>query len=114
MLGKLRESRRSDDPDPYRGAQHDVAIRVTGLLWMVGAAAMAAFSPFYPPTAQIGPIGWAVFAFLIALSLVFGYLALTLRFRPSWNQLYASSFNAIGQIAFQQWFAGGGHAPYIH
>ena len=42
MLGKLRESRRSDDPDPYRGAQHDVAIRVTGLLWMVGAAAMAA------------------------------------------------------------------------
>jgi diguanylate cyclase (GGDEF)-like protein len=99
--------------DPFRGAQHDVAIRVTGALWVVGPLMMAAFMPFYPPTAQLGAAGWVLMAVLLPTSVVMGYLAVTLRMRPGWSQLYASSFNAVAQIALVQWLAGGGDAPYL-
>jgi diguanylate cyclase (GGDEF)-like protein len=113
LLGRLRQPKKSDDGDPFRGAQHDVAVRVSGALWILGPVLTAAFTPFYPPTAQFGAFGWVLFLPLAALSVAFGSLALTMRIRPGWNQLYASSLNGIFQIAFVQWQAGGGHAPYL-
>lgn len=99
--------------DPFRGAQHDVAVRVTGALWVIGPLLMVAFLPFYPPTAQIGGLGWVLVAVSTVTSLTLGVLALTLKLRLSWNRLYGSSFNGIAQIALVQWLAGGGDAPYI-
>src|SRR4051812_2808820 len=113
MLGKLREAKRSEDADPFRGAQHAFAIRVTGFLWILGPVASSVCTIFYPPTAQIGAFGWALLAPLFSLSILFGYLALTTRIRPSWNQLHASSLNGVAQIAVLEWLAGGGHAPYL-
>lgn len=112
MLKKLLEAKRSEEADPYRGAQHQVAIRVSGFLWIVGPLGTLAASIFFPPTAQIGALGWALIVPLAALSLAFGWLALTLRIRPSWDRLYLSSLNGVVQIAVIEWLAGGGHAPY--
>jgi diguanylate cyclase (GGDEF)-like protein len=100
-------------PDPYRGAQHDVAVRMTGAMWVIGPLLMLAFLPSYPPTAQIGGLGWVLVPASIAISVILGFLALTLKLRLSWTWLHASSFHAITQIAFVQWLAGGGNAPYI-
>ncbi|HYI37263.1 MAG TPA: GGDEF domain-containing protein [Thermoleophilaceae bacterium] len=102
-----------DGADPFRGAQHDVAVRVTGALWLIGPLLMVPFLPFYPPTAQIGELGWVLVAVSTVISLTLGFMALTLRLRLSWNRLYGSSFNGIAQIALVQWLAGGGDAPYI-
>ncbi|MEA2125039.1 MAG: hypothetical protein QOI80_1821 [Solirubrobacteraceae bacterium] len=99
--------------DPFRGAQHDVAVQVTGALWVIGPLVMVCFLPFYPPTAQIGAVGSFLMAGLLSVSIVLGYFAFSLRLRPGWNQLYASSFNAVAQIALVQWLAGGGEAPYL-
>ena len=99
--------------DPYRGAQHDVAVKVTGALWIIGPLLTLACLPFYPPTAQIGIAGWFLLGALIPVSVVMGYLAFTLRITPGWNQLYASSFNGVLQIVLIQWLAGGGEAPYL-
>jgi diguanylate cyclase (GGDEF)-like protein len=113
MLGKLLQRKRSEDADPFRGAQHDVAVRVSGILWILGPSLTAAFTPFYPPTAQFGAFGWVLFWPLVLLSIGFGVLAATLRIRPGWNEIYATSLNGVAQIAFVQWQAGGGHAPYL-
>ena len=99
--------------DPYRGARHDMAVRVTGALWVIGPVLMAAFFPFYPPTAQIGGFGWVLMAVCTVTSVTLGLLALTLRLRLSWNRLYGSSFSGTTLIVLLQWLAGGGDAPYI-
>ena len=99
--------------DEFRGAQHDVAVRVTGAMWILGPLTMAPFTALYPPTAQLGGLGWVVFGVLGAASIAFGLLAVSMRIRPSWNQLYMSSFNGVVQIAAMQWLAGGGEAPYL-
>jgi diguanylate cyclase (GGDEF)-like protein len=112
MFKNLREAKRSEEADPYRGAQHQVAIRVTGFLWIVGPLGTCAASIFFPPTAQIGSLGWALVLPLAVLSLGFGWLALRLKIHPSWDLLSLSSLNGVVQIAVIEWLAGGGRAPF--
>jgi diguanylate cyclase (GGDEF)-like protein len=113
VLGKLRQRGSANGADPFRGAQHDVAVRVTGALWVIGPVLTLTFLPFYPPTAQIGALGWLLVCPMTVASIVFGYLALRLKVRLSWDRLYFSSFNGVAQIALLQWLAGGGDAPFL-
>src|SRR5215210_4567347 len=113
VLDKLLQRGGSNGADPFRGAQHDVAVRVTGALWVIGPLLTLCFLPFYPPTAQIGALGWLLVSSLSVGSMAFGCLALKLKVRLSWDRLYFSSFNGVAQIALLQWLAGGGDAPYL-
>jgi diguanylate cyclase (GGDEF)-like protein len=100
-------------PDHYRGAQHDLVVRGSGFLSIVGAVAVLVVIPFYPPTAQIGTAGLVLVLVGMAVSLTQGARALTLRRQPSDFELAASSFIGVAQIAILQWLAGGGDAPYL-
>lgn len=83
------------------------------MTWIVGAAATTAASPFYPPTALLGSIGWVLFVPAMVGFFVVGYLGLTVRLRMSWNRVYFGAFQGVALAALLQWVAGGGHAPYI-
>jgi diguanylate cyclase (GGDEF)-like protein len=101
------------DLDVYRGAQYELIIRLSGALGIFGAMVALALMPFYPPTVQIGAIGWAVVIPLTALSIVGGVLDATLKRRPSLSVVHATSFTSAVQIAALMWLAGGGKAPFV-
>lgn len=96
-----------------RGVQQDLVARGAGFLSIVGAVAVLALLPFYPPSHHLGVAGWMLAAPLSVLSIVTGTLSLTLKKRPSMRAAYVSSFAGIAQLAFLQWLAGGGKAPYV-
>lgn len=113
MLGRSTDTRASGAEDPYRGAQYDLILRGSGFLGIVGALAALAITPFYPPTAQIGAVGWLLVIPGCAVGIATGVLSLTLRHHPSVTAIHASSFTGAAQIALLQWLAGGGKAPYL-
>ena len=98
--------------DPYRGAQHTLAVRVSGVLTVVLALTGLLIAAFHPPTAQVGSSGWYLLAFLCAGALATGLSQATLRRRPSWTALRVSSFGGVAQVALVAWLAGG-HGPYL-
>lgn len=99
--------------DLYRGAQADLIVRGSGFLSIVGSVVALTLTVFYPPTAQIGAIGWAIVLPTSLLGILLGSASLALRHRPSMTAIHASSFTGIAQVAGLQWLAGGGKAPYI-
>ena len=113
MSGSVSQQGAPGPEAAYRGAQHDLVIRGTGALSVIGALAVLALLPFYPPTHHIGWLGWALAIPLSVLSIGLGGLNLTLKLRPGMETIYASSYTGIAQLAFLQWLAGGGRAPYI-
>jgi diguanylate cyclase (GGDEF)-like protein len=96
----------------YAGAQHDLVIRGSGFLYLLGSLVTLVLSMFFPPTRHIGALGWLpVLAFGI-LGMALGVARLTLRHQPGMALIHASAFLGIGQLAMIEWLAGGGHAPY--
>jgi diguanylate cyclase (GGDEF)-like protein len=100
-------------PGLDRAAQQDVVARGVGFLSVVGPMIVLALLPFYPPTRHFGSLGWVLVIPLSMLSIVGGIRYLTLKASPSMRAVYVSSFTGIAQLAFLQWLAGGGRAPYI-
>lgn len=100
--------------DAYRGAQQDLVVRGAGFLSVVGGLTVLALLPFYPPTRHLGSAGWILTAVLSVVAVALGGLDLfRLKPQPSTRLVYLSSFSGIVQLAFLQWLAGGGHAPYV-
>jgi diguanylate cyclase (GGDEF)-like protein len=97
--------------DRYAGVDRDLARRMAGAFWVVGALLALAVLPLAPPTVAIGDLGWAVAAVDALLS--FGAAALLLR-RPlvSYEAMLLGGYLALAQIAIAQWLAGGLDAPY--
>jgi diguanylate cyclase (GGDEF)-like protein len=113
MSPKSPQEQASAQQDRYRGAQQDLIFRGSGFLSILGALTSLALMAFYPPTAAIGPVGWALAAPAGILSIVLGTLSVTLKHRPSIASVDASAFIGIAQISLMQWLAGGGKAPYL-
>lgn len=99
--------------DAHRGAQRDLIVRGSGFLSILGALVALVLSAFYPPTAQIGAIGWALVVPASLLGVGAGIASLTLRHRPSMRAIHASSFTGLAQVGGLEWLAGGGRAPYM-
>jgi diguanylate cyclase (GGDEF)-like protein len=79
---------------------------------VVGPLVAGAFAVLYPPTAQIGGVGWVVFGIFACACVVLGALILGGFIVVSWTQIYLCSFAGIAQVALLEWLAGGGGAPY--
>ncbi|MEA2332948.1 MAG: hypothetical protein QOH58_3086 [Thermoleophilaceae bacterium] len=99
------------ETDLYAGVDRDLARRMGGAIWLVGAVLALAVFPLTPPTAAIGELGWAVAGvnFLVSLA---GGLVLLRRERVSYGVLLAAAYLALLQIGVAQWLAGGLEAPY--
>jgi diguanylate cyclase (GGDEF)-like protein len=95
----------------YAGVDPDIARRMGGVIWLIGAILALAVLPLAPPTAEIGSAGWIVAGGQVVVA--FGGAALALR-RPRvpFNTLLAGAYLTVGQIAFAQWLSGGLDAPY--
>jgi diguanylate cyclase (GGDEF)-like protein len=99
--------------DLYRGAQYDKICRLSGALSIAGGALALALMALYPPTAQIGAWGWVLVVPMTVLSIVVGALRMTLRVRPTINEVYGGSVAGVAELSLLQWLAGGGHAPFV-
>jgi diguanylate cyclase (GGDEF)-like protein len=99
------------DPEPYAGVDADIARRMGGVIWLIGALLALAVIALTPPTVPLGGLGWVVAAAncLIALG---GAALLLRRSRVSFGALLAGNYLAVAQIGVAQWLAGGLEAPY--
>ena len=113
MLRMSTQGRPAVRSDRYSGAQQDVVVRGSGFLSILGAASVLVLAPFFPPTAQLGTVGWFVLVPATLASLGLGVLHVKLRRRPSMAALRFSSFTGVLEIGLVQWLAGGGRAPYV-
>jgi hypothetical protein len=80
------------------------------VLGSVGALALLAF---YPPTAQVGAVGWAIALPGALFSLLLGALTLALRIRLRPRAVYVTSLIGMAQIGLLQYLSGSGRAPFI-
>lgn len=103
----------SANSDLIRGAQYDLVVQGSGFLLIVGSGVALALMAIYPPTAEIGTVGWALVVPTSILAMVLGGFRVTLKHRPSLATIHAGSFMGIAQVALLLWLAGGGKAPYM-
>ena len=96
----------------YAGADQGNAARIVALLWVLSGLLALAFLPFDPPTAAIGPAGWAIAGALVAGSLVGGRSVLRRRPPPRFAVLLALSYLGLAQVAALEWLAGGAESAY--
>ena len=96
----------------YAGADQGNAARIVALLWVLSGLLALAFLPFDPPTAAIGPAGWAIAGVLVAGSLVGGRSVLRRRPPPRFAVLLALSYLGLAQVAALEWLAGGAGSAY--
>ena len=96
----------------YAGADQGNAARIVALLWVLSGLLALAFLPFDPPTAAIGPAGWAIAGVLVAGSLVGGRAVRRRRPPPRFAVLLALSYLGLGQVAALEWLAGGAGSAY--
>ena len=98
-------------PERYAGVDADLARRMGGVIWLIGALLALAVIPLTPPTVPLGSLGWVVAAAncLVALG---GAVLLLRRQRVSFEALLAGNYLALAQIGIAQWLAGGLEAPY--
>jgi diguanylate cyclase (GGDEF)-like protein len=95
----------------YAGVDHDIARRMGGVIWLIGALLALAVIPLTPPTAATGDSGWALAAANVLLAFAGAGLLLK-RERVSFNALLLGDYVGLAQIGFAQWLAGGLEAPY--
>ena len=96
--------------DPYAGADHALACRLGGALWLVASPMALLLLLLAPPDAAVGGWGWPIAIATSAFGIVGG---LWMRSGTiTWNQLLATSYVATVQIALLNWLAGGNGQPY--
>jgi diguanylate cyclase (GGDEF)-like protein len=95
----------------YAGVDPDIARRMGGVIWLIGALLAIGVLPLAPPTAEIGNAGWIAAGGEVLVA--FGGAGIVLR-RPSvpFDVLLAGAYLAVAQIAVAQWLAGGLDGPY--
>jgi diguanylate cyclase (GGDEF)-like protein len=98
--------------DPYAGADLANACRIFGLVIMLTGALELAFLPFDPPTAALGPAGWAIAVPLVLTAVVLGRLFLGAKRQTRFSWLLALCYLALAQVAMLQWLSGGAGGPY--
>jgi diguanylate cyclase (GGDEF)-like protein len=105
------EGSTGSDAAHYAGVDADIARRMGGVIWLIGAVLALAVLPLTPPTVPLGGLGWIVAGAncLVALA---GAALLLRRRRVSFYALLAGSYLALAQIGVAQWLAGGLEAPY--
>jgi diguanylate cyclase (GGDEF)-like protein len=97
--------------NPYAGVDRDLARRMAGAFWLIGAVLASAVLPLSPPTDAIGDAGWAVAGASALISLA-GAAVLLRRARMPYAVLLLGGYLGLAQIAVAQWLAGGLEAPY--
>jgi diguanylate cyclase (GGDEF)-like protein len=96
---------------PYAGVDSDIARRMGGVIWLIGALLALAVIPLAAPTAPLGGLGWFVAAANCLVA--FGGAAMLLRRdHVSYEALLVGNYLALVQIGVAQWLAGGLEAPY--
>jgi diguanylate cyclase (GGDEF)-like protein len=98
-------------PEPYAGVDADLARRMGGVIWLIGALLALAVIPLTPPTVPLGDLGWIVAAANCVVAFA-GAALLLRRPRVSFGALLAGNYLALVQIGVAQWLAGGLEAPY--
>jgi diguanylate cyclase (GGDEF)-like protein len=98
-------------PDPYAGADPELARRILSLLWVGGAIVGAALMPLTPNAARISLLGWllATLTFLAAVA-GGGWLARSQANVP-FNHMLAGSYGALVALVAAQWLTGGEASP---
>ena len=96
--------------DPYRGGDLATACRLGALLWIIATAVTWLLLPLSQPDEAIGDWGWAVAALVTSAGLV-GVRRMR-RGQVGWNELLATSYVAVAQVALFEWLAGGDGTPY--
>jgi diguanylate cyclase (GGDEF)-like protein len=99
--------------DPYAGADMERAVRLAGVLWVLGAVLVAALFPVAPPTKELGAgAGWVVAGGIVLASLLTAVRAFKATARVGVNELFANCIAALVLIAALEWLAGGRGSPY--
>jgi hypothetical protein len=60
MFVKRLPTTASTSAERIRRAQHDYIVRGSGFVSVLGSVGALALLAFYPPTAQVGAVGWAI------------------------------------------------------
>ena len=96
----------------YAGVDLGFSVRMSSAFWGFGLVITIVLLPFYPPTHAFGNWGWVVVGVATSLSVLF---AISLRRHPermTMDRLFIQSCVSVTQIAFLEFMAGGGAAPY--
>jgi diguanylate cyclase (GGDEF)-like protein len=96
----------------FRGANIDLARKVSKVGWPLGIAIGYALLPFYPPTAHGAEVGWLVIGATTPLNAVWIYYVLRHNDRFGFDTLLAMTYLSALNVALVQWLAGGMPAPY--
>jgi len=98
--------------DPYAADDIWLARRIAGLVLTLTGLLGLAFLPVAPPTAVVGPLGWAVAAGIVVGTFT-GAVRVFDRTRPvSFAELYALSYLGIASNVAMTGLSGGGESPY--
>jgi diguanylate cyclase (GGDEF)-like protein len=111
-LRKLIDAAGERGGDPYAGADHANAVRITALLWSLCGVLTAIFLPLAAPTEAIGGAGWAVAAAIVISQLGGGAMLRRRGGSVSFGWLLAITYFGLAQIAVMVWLSGGWVSPY--
>jgi diguanylate cyclase (GGDEF)-like protein len=114
MLRSLKLLIRTPE-DPYLGVDLELARKMAGVFWVMGALLALALWPLSPPndSGAIGSTGWAVGSSAVFVGVLMAY---AIRARPSlwsFNLMLAAAYVGVVGISVMQWLAGGNGAPYV-
>jgi diguanylate cyclase (GGDEF)-like protein len=98
--------------DPYAGADINLTRRLGGWFWMVNSVLAVALWPLSPLDGRVGDGGWVVGDILIFTAVVYALVLRSKQFAPGFTGILASCYVGALGIAYMQWLAGGGTAPY--
>jgi diguanylate cyclase (GGDEF)-like protein len=98
--------------DPYAGADLERAVRLSGVLWLLGALLVIALLPVAPPTAAEGSAGWVGAAVLLLGAVAAAARCFLAGERVGYGELIATSYLSLTSIAVMEWLAGGRTSPY--
>jgi len=96
----------------YAGIDLGFSAKMSSAFWAFDLGITVVLLPLYPPTHAFGIWGWVLVAVSMPLSILF---AITLRRHPermTMDRLFVQACASATQIAFLEWMAGGGSAPY--
>ena len=111
MLRSLKHLFAKQD-DPYAGADLDLTRRLGGWFWFVNSALAVALWPLSPLDVRVGDGAWVVGDILVFTAIVYALVLRNKQFAPGFTGILVSCYVGGLGIAYVQWLAGGGTAPY--
>jgi diguanylate cyclase (GGDEF)-like protein len=98
--------------DPYAGAELTLAQRIVALMWALSALLALVFTPFAPPTAELGWAGWLVFCPMIAGGFVIARFLARGGRHATFGTMLLLSYLGLVELAVIQWLTGGHSSPF--